>query len=145
MTQGGEEYPARREPSNEPSAPEQAVPVEVVRELIREEVVSYHRGPLPDPVTFHGYGEVVEDAPERMLSMVEREQRHRHRMEMSGQLVGALAVLGGLIGGFFLVLWGYGIPAALFAAAGATPSIYASLRARRQAALEQSSPPSQGA
>jgi hypothetical protein len=76
---------------------------------VGEDVFSYNQGPLPDPETFHGYGEVVEDAPERMLSMVEREQRHRYRMEISGQLVGALAILGGLVGGFILIWWGYGI------------------------------------
>jgi uncharacterized membrane protein len=136
------ETPARRNLDDEsPAAPEQSVPVEVVREIVRAEVYSYHQGPLPDPETYQGYGEVVEDAPERMLSMVEREQGHRHRMELLGQIVGAVAILGALVGGFILILLGYGIPAALFAAAGASPSVYAALRARRRAALEQAQRP----
>ena len=40
-----------------------------------------HEGPLPAPAEFAGYGEVLPDAPERILAMAEKEQEHRHQME----------------------------------------------------------------
>ncbi|TQE92099.1 MAG: DUF2335 domain-containing protein [Spiribacter salinus] len=44
-------------------------------------------GALPRPEDFAKYGEVVPDAPERILRMAEAEQRHR--IDMEGQLVPA--------------------------------------------------------
>lgn len=42
-----------------------------------------HKGPLPTPSDFLAYGEVLPDAPERILRMAEEEQRHRHEIENS--------------------------------------------------------------
>lgn len=39
-------------------------------------------GPLPDPVSFAGYNEVLPGAAERLLAMVENEQKHRMTMDL---------------------------------------------------------------
>ena len=41
------------------------------------------RGPLPAPEDFKAYGDVVPDAPERILSMMERQVEHRINTERS--------------------------------------------------------------
>lgn len=38
-------------------------------------------GPLPDPNDFKMYGEVLKDAPERILKMAEKEQEYRFKRE----------------------------------------------------------------
>ena len=40
-----------------------------------------HAGPLPTPETLAGYDDVVPGAGERVISMAEREQEHRHARE----------------------------------------------------------------
>jgi uncharacterized membrane protein len=42
---------------------------------------SLHTGPLPSPELFARYGEVLPEAPERILKMAENEQGHRHNIE----------------------------------------------------------------
>lgn len=41
------------------------------------------RGPLPAPEDFKAYGEVIENAPERILSMTEQQVKHRINTEDS--------------------------------------------------------------
>lgn len=38
-------------------------------------------GPLPAPSDLAAYKEIMQDAPERILSMAEKEQAHRHTIE----------------------------------------------------------------
>ena len=40
-----------------------------------------HQGPLPAPMDFAAYGDVLPDAPERILAMAEKEQEHRHQKD----------------------------------------------------------------
>ena len=40
-----------------------------------------HEGPLPTPADFALYGDVMPDAPERILAMAEKEQEHRHQID----------------------------------------------------------------
>ena len=41
----------------------------------------YYSGPLPHPDIMKGYDELVPGAAERILSMTEKEQSHRHELE----------------------------------------------------------------
>lgn len=41
----------------------------------------HYSGPLPPAQEFKAYGEVIKDAPERILAMAEREQMQRHKRE----------------------------------------------------------------
>ncbi|MBF0568233.1 DUF2335 domain-containing protein [Candidatus Magnetominusculus dajiuhuensis] len=43
-------------------------------------IISSHSGPLPDPVSFQRYEQVLPGTAERILSMAECEQRHAHKM-----------------------------------------------------------------
>lgn len=41
----------------------------------------HYSGPLPPAQEFRAYGEVMKDAPERIVGMAETEQKHRHKGE----------------------------------------------------------------
>lgn len=57
------------------------------REIVRIVVERSWSGALPRPEDFGRFGEIVPDAPERILQMAEQEQQHR--MAMERQLVPA--------------------------------------------------------
>jgi len=42
----------------------------------------YHAGPLPPPETLKEYNEILPDAAERIFSMAEKEQEHKHTTEI---------------------------------------------------------------
>lgn len=95
----------------------------------RYEAIQAYSGPLPPPSDFAAYGDVVDDAPERILCLLEREQGHRHNLEnwaVKGETVRSLAgvvfafliVIGAIGGGLVLVQNGFGLAGTLFAGAG---------------------------
>src|SRR5689334_8054743 len=53
---------------------------------------SMHIGPLPSVEQFRAYGEVVPDAPERILQMAEKEQKAYHSF-MEKQLAGRVGAI----------------------------------------------------
>jgi uncharacterized membrane protein len=55
------------------------LPPEEASWLIR--IIRTHVGPLPSPETLAGYRELLPDAPERLVRIVEAEQEHRHAIE----------------------------------------------------------------
>jgi len=57
-----------------------------------------HSGPLPDPRTIQEYENVLPGAAERIVSMGEREQKHRHRCDIWEGVYG-----------FFGMMCGFGI------------------------------------
>lgn len=57
------------------------------REQVELRAERFWSGALPRPEDFAKYGEVVPDAPERILRMAEAEQQHR--IDMEGQIVPA--------------------------------------------------------
>lgn len=66
-------------------------------------------GPLPPPQLLEAYARHVPSAPDRFIALVEREQKHRHRMDWSrvvgqyaGQLSGLFIATGALGGGIWL-------------------------------------------
>ena len=69
--------------------------------VVTETKISF--GPLPTPEEFQGYGEVLHDAPERILRMAEREQEARHkgyrdkakrdRLQLQGSITVSLALV----------------------------------------------------
>jgi uncharacterized membrane protein len=42
---------------------------------------SFRTGPIPDPITLEQYNRILPGAANRIVSMVEKEQEHRHRMQ----------------------------------------------------------------
>ena len=68
--------------------------------------LSQYSGPLPAPLDFAGYNEVLPGAAERILAMAEQEQRNRHANE--SRLVTA-AVVSTYIGQGAAALLGVGV------------------------------------
>lgn len=64
----------------------------------------HYSGPLPPAQEFKAYGEVLPDAPERILSMAESEQKHRHKKEMRALNVRILTSVAGMIFGVVIVV-----------------------------------------
>ena len=90
----------------------------------------FHSGPLPSVEMFRAYGEVVEDAPERILCMAEKEQEAAHEFSRTalshektlvsqGQWMGFIAMMVALLGGIFLAQQGE----VWFAAALVSPAV----------------------
>lgn len=64
------------------------VPTELLESLPKETQVAYiqaasFRGPLPPPVLFGQYEEILKGAADRMIQLAEREQLHRQSWEMA--------------------------------------------------------------
>lgn len=68
-------------------------------------------GPIPPPEILTGYGQVLPDAPDRILRMAENQSAHRQKLEYSmviGSLVRSnLGMLFGFIIGFAGLYWSY--------------------------------------
>lgn len=78
---------------------------------------SAHIGPLPSVEQFRAYGEVVPDAPERILRMAEKDQQAYHDFmsdQLSGRLsavsqgqwMGFIAMMVALVGAIYLAIQG---------------------------------------
>lgn len=87
---------------------------------------SFHSGPLPAVEEYRAYGEVVPDAPERILRMAERDQEAKHRIiekqivqnsraVSQGQWMGFTTMLVALVGAIYLASTGQPTIAALLA------------------------------
>ena len=79
-------------------------------------VAAAFSGPVPPPRILEAYGEVVPNGAERIMSMAEREQDHRHEIERgylglakSGQWFGALIGISALVCGTYLTATGHSI------------------------------------
>lgn len=87
---------------------------------------SFHSGPLPSVEEFRAYGEVVPDAPERILRMAEKDQEAKHRIiekqivqnsraVSQGQWMGFTTMFVALGGAIYLASTGQAAVAALLA------------------------------
>lgn len=107
MSRDQESTPAETEPTPDPgqtSAPSQELTPEEQEQLqellersgrdLQESILMQRMtvsGPLPPPQVLQQYGEVLPDAPERIVTMAENEQKHRHQVE-SNALQGQIAL-----------------------------------------------------
>lgn len=120
--------------------------------VIRTEYSAEHfRGPLPPPETFGSYDKVLPGAAERILRMAEKQQEHRHSMEMRivrgeigaeylGQLFAFLLGVTGMGGGIYLMAIGVsGFGIAAFLAALATLAGAFIITKKNDAALQKES------
>lgn len=84
---GDDELVPAEEPEQLPDELKE-VALEIGEEKVRNIIALHsvhmerHTGPLPHPKLFAQYGEVLPDAPERILRMAEKEQDHEHLKEM---------------------------------------------------------------
>ena len=78
--------PADPNPEN-PSAAEIEILLDRLPAEQRIEIVSrFYTAPLPPPVWFGEYNQIVPGAADRILVMAEKEQNHRHEIECAQQL-----------------------------------------------------------
>jgi uncharacterized membrane protein len=79
-----------------------------------EKTVTTHQGPIPSPEVIAGYEKVLAGSADRIIKMAEKEQEHRHKLQLKNQTqVGWLTFIGqlfafvigvsGVAGGIFLV------------------------------------------
>jgi uncharacterized membrane protein len=95
---------------------------EKVRQIVETAVTvvaTSYQGPMPPPDMLRQYAELIPDAPERMLALVERQAQHRQTQE--AQLVGSQtrALLRGQIMGYTLAIF-FGCVGAFLAVQGHT-------------------------
>jgi len=62
--------------------------------------------PLPPPEVLEKYAEIDPSFPERLMQMVEKEQKHRHCITFLGELFGFVVVIGGFVSAIVLGLYG---------------------------------------
>lgn len=117
-------------------------------------------GPLPHPEFFQAYERTLPGAADRILTMAEKQQDHRHSqqsvrlnldgtLERRGQWMGFLVAVSGIIGGVTLIVLDKPVEgfATLVGALGSIVGLFAWSRRRRPSALPPDSPqaPSQEA
>lgn len=93
----------------------------------QEAVAAAFSGPIPPPGILHAYDDVVQNGAERIMSMAEDEQDHRHEIERGyldlakwGQRFGFVIGFGALVSGTILIALGHSVSGliALLAVAG---------------------------
>ena len=109
--------PVAKKPSADTPAELVEVPTEFLEALPEETRTAYvqaasFKGPLPPPVLFAQYEEILEGSANRIMELTEREQHHRQSWEMAvlglqggdvrrgqwlGFLLGALGIVAGVI------------------------------------------------
>nr|DAR00705.1 MAG TPA: putative membrane protein [Caudoviricetes sp.] len=103
----------------------------IIRAIWAIEERKAYSGPLPAPEDFGAYKEVLSDAPERILAMVEKQIEHRINMEKEivssglseskkGQYFGAFIVLVCILSSVFLGMNGHDFLAGTLVAITAT-------------------------
>jgi len=85
------------------------------------------QGPLPRPRDLRAFGEISADLPDRIMSMAEREQLHRHAVDKHdlaitsrGQCFAFAVAMLAIAGGFVLILLGRPLEGGIF---GGTPLV----------------------
>lgn len=64
----------------------------------------HYSGPLPPAQEFKAYGEVLPNAPERILAKAEGEQKHRHKKEIRALNARAFVSILGMLFGVGIVI-----------------------------------------
>ncbi|MFH1489677.1 MAG: DUF2335 domain-containing protein [Pseudomonadota bacterium] len=69
---------------------------------VQQATLAIHEGPLPTPDLLAGYDDIVPGAAERIITMAEEQERHRHDLEKIVVKAGARDSLLGLIFGLII-------------------------------------------
>lgn len=95
------------------------IPDDVTRQIVKQSLSISKSGPLPDPTDFSKYEEVVPGAGDRILTMTEKEQDHRHSIDtkeqdkfhrnntilsLAGIILGGVISMTGIVGGIYLAV-----------------------------------------
>ena len=82
--------------------------------MVAVETVTTHQGPIPSPEVIAGYEKVLAGSADRIIRMAEKEQDHRHKLQLQnqsqlvrltfiGQLFAFAIGISGVAGGIYLV------------------------------------------
>lgn len=82
--------------------------------VVAVETVTTHQGPIPAPEIIAGYEKVLAGSADRIIRMAEKEQDHRHKLQIQnqtqlgwltfiGQLFAFVIGVSGVAGGIYLV------------------------------------------
>jgi uncharacterized membrane protein len=125
-----------------------------VTRVVHEVVEASFHGPLPPPSILRGYDEIVPGAAERIITMAEKEQAHRHFWEqraLSGErwysLVGMLAgwtvAIALAVGAVVAAAYDQPAVGIALAAASATGMVWKLVQGRSDNPEQQTEPPKQ--
>ena len=79
---------------------------EAIPSKIKISQITITSSPLPPPEVLEKYKEIDPSLPDRLVKMIEREQRHRHLITFLGEIFGFIVVLGGFISAIVLGIYG---------------------------------------
>ena len=82
------------------------IPKEPIPSTIEISQISIISSPLPPPEVLKKYKEIDPSLPDRLVKMMEREQRHRHLITFLGEIFGFIVVVGGFISAIVLGIYG---------------------------------------
>ena len=113
--------------------------------------ITQHIGPIPDAEHLAKYGEVIPDAPERILAMAERQAEHRQWLEKrvivsegrranAGVVCAFIITLVVVLSGAYLVYLGHDVAGTIFSGlglAGLTGTFIYGTRVRRDERLRR--------
>ena len=111
--------PFNNPPVNQPTKPNY-IPAGVSQKILGQqamvavETVTTHQGPIPSPDVIAGYEKVLAGSADRIIRMAEKEQDHRHKLQLQnqsqlvrltfiGQLFAFAIGISGVAGGIYLV------------------------------------------
>ena len=147
-------------PSELPADHTPAAPAESIETQIQIAHSVSVSGPLPHPEFFQAYERTLPGAADRILTMAEKQQEHRHSqqsvrlnldgtLERRGQWMGFLVAVSGIIGGVTLIMLDKPVEGfvTLVGALGSIVGLFAWSRRRRSSTSPPDSPqaPSQEA
>jgi uncharacterized membrane protein len=73
-----------------------------------ETTLSQHSGPIPSPEIIGGYEKVLAGSADRIIKMAEKEQEHRHKVQLRGQTQIATITFIGQMFAFLMGICGIG-------------------------------------
>ena len=91
-------------------------PLEQRKQVVRTELRASYSGPIPPPEMLAAYERALSGSAERIITMAEGEQKHRHQLESAdfttratlirrGQAFAFIMGISGIIGGIVLALF----------------------------------------
>ena len=111
------------------------------REVVQvEQHVAYYSGPIPPPAMLRDYEEVLEGSADRLLTMAERESKHRALYENLGLIFGFVAALALVALSAYVVSLGFAwqsVGIIIGSIAGTASTFVYSNRSRRQELREK--------
>ncbi len=82
------------------------VDIQTTKKTSLTRITTIIQSPFPPPELLEKYKQIDPSFPQRVLKMVEEEQKHRHKITSRGQIFALMIGMGGLITTLILGIWG---------------------------------------